>query len=136
MSSTRDIPRTDSGPLTDTDPRTITDFSDFFGTMAEEAKEYVVTERAYITLLLTKRAAQVSHALVGVVVAAIILAIAILFASIALATVVGRATGDPAIGYLAVAGLYAIVLLVFRALWKSGAGDRFKVNIINLLHGH
>jgi len=70
------------------------------------------------------------------VVAAIILAIAILFASIALATVVGRATGDPAIGYLAVAGLYAIVLLVFRALWKSGAGDRFKVNIINLLHGH
>ena len=136
MSSTHEPPVVGPDLPLSPDPRTITDFSDFFDAMAGNAKGYVATERAYLTLLLAKRASDVSKSLVGIVIGAIIIAVMTVFASVAGAIALGRALGDPALGYLIMTGIYAVLLVIFLSLWSGRTGDRFKLTIINLLHGH
>lgn len=118
------------------DPYDITDVSDFFDSMVAEGKGWVTQERAYITLLMTKRAAEVSRTVVGAVVWLILVGGIMVFLGVAAAIGIGKAIGDPAVGYLVVAGIYAVLLVAFALLWKGAMGDGFKLRIINLLHGH
>jgi hypothetical protein len=104
--------------------------------MVDEAKGLVTSERAYLTLLLAKRASDMAGSLVGVLVSTVIAAAAIVFGSVAAAIALGRALGDPALGYLNVAGSYALLFIVFLSLWRGRLGERFKLGLINLLHGH
>ena len=136
MTSTHEPPETGQSIPLSRDPHTITDLGDFVGSMMSEARGWANEERAYLTLLLTKRAAALSQALVGALAWTILVAAVLLFASIAGAIAIGRALEDPALGYLVMAGIYAVMLVVFALFWKGSLGDRFKLKIINLLHGH
>src|SRR5262245_25379593 len=136
MSSTQDIPSPGVEEPDLRDPGTITDLGDLIDSMTAEARGYLATERAYITLLLSKRAADVTGAVVGGLVSLVLVGALVLFASLAGAVALGRVFGDPALGYLAVAGTYAILFIVFLALWRGSLGGRFKLRIIDPLDGH
>lgn len=118
------------------DPYAITDASDFLDSMVAEGKGWVDQERAYLTLMMTTRAAELSKSLVGAFVWLILVGAIMAFLGVAAAIGIGKAIGDPAVGYLIVAGIYAVLLGAFALLWKGAMGDGFKLRIINLLHGH
>jgi hypothetical protein len=136
MTSTHEPPVTEREPFTSRDPREITDMGDFLESMVDEARDYAATEREYLTLLLAKRTADVAKSLMGALIGTMIIAAVLVFGSVAAAIALGRALGDPVLGFLAITAVYAAAFIVFLMLWRGSAGDRFKLTIINLLHGH
>lgn len=136
MSSTHDIPRAAAPPPLPRDPRTITDFSDFIDSLGEEARGFVHAERDYLTLLLAKRSADVSRTLLGAIVGVVLGVCVLLFLSIAGALAIGQALANNALGFLIMAGAYVLIFGLFMWIWRSGVGDRFRLTVINLLHGH
>lgn len=118
------------------DPFAVTDLGDFVDSFVAEGKGWVSEERNYLMLLLTKRTSEMSHVLLGLFARMILIAAIAMFAGVAASIAIGRAVGDVAVGYLIVSGVYALILLAFMLLWTGPVGDRFKLRMINLLHGH
>jgi hypothetical protein len=117
-------PVTDHDPFTSRDPREITDVGDLLGSMTDEARGYVASERAYLTLLLAKRTSEMAGSLIGALVGTVIIAAVMVFGSVAAAIALGRALGDPALGYLIISGVYAVLFIVFlfamaRTPWRA-----------------
>lgn len=116
------------------DPREATDFSDFMDAFAGDLKEYLRAEKDYQLLLASKRAAQLARQATGGILMIVLLGAAVLMLSVSGALALGRLWNDPALGFLAVGGMYILLAVIGMLLWKGPVGHSFMLGIINAVY--
>ena len=100
-----------------------------------EAKGLFEAQRRLLLLTTADKVGRASTRTVSVVVLIVGVALVLLFGSIAGAVHIGRRTGDMALGFLAMAGVFAVLLGLFLLVWRGGLRDRLHVTIINEFQG-
>ena len=100
-----------------------------------EAKGLFEAQRQLLLLTTADKVGRASTRSVTVMVLIVGVALVLLFASIAGALYIGRRTGDMALGFLAMAGVFAVLLGLFLLVWRGGLRDRLHVTIINEFQG-
>ncbi len=85
-------------------------------------REYLRLQLDYLRLDLAERTAKVASALVAVLAVGALLSFSLFMATVALALFLGQLWGSYALGFLAVAGLYAslaVLLSIFKEQWLT-----------------
>jgi hypothetical protein len=118
------------------DPHNMEHLGEFMNSFVDTAKEVVRTERDHLTFMLAKRAADTTHKVAGMLITFVLLGILVVMASLGAAFWIGRAMGDLVVGFAVVVGFYALVTVIFMALWKGSVGKRFIVMLMNSFYGH
>lgn len=104
--------------------------------IANDAKAYADSTRDHYVLLASERIARATVGVFERFVAVITLSMAVLLISIAGSLWIGSLTGNPALGFLCMAGFYVLVWLLFRLFWDRSGRERFIVSIVNAILGH
>ena len=93
----------------------------------QKGKEYLENCKDLSRLMILERGSKIISGLILTVSMLIFGLIGILFLSIALALFLSEATGSMALGFLAIAGIYLLIILIIALLKK-----RIKDKLINL----
>ncbi len=107
------------------------DFSTFLSGSANDVKGYVGAQKRYLELHFSERAGILLSRLIANVVLSVAVGFALLFLNLALALYLGEMLGSAPLGFVLVAALYLLLLVIFRLWWTNGGRDRFVLDRIN-----
>ena len=97
--------------------------------LASHVKEYVNNRITATKLAVADKSSKIAAKLIAIVIVALIFFLFMIFASTALAYALGKLTGKPYWGFLIVAGIYFLLVVI---IWKTK--DRFlKIPILNAI---
>ncbi len=109
---------------------------DFFRHVADEGKGWWKAEKRLLLLQASTKLGKAIGFLLGLLVTLVLLAVVLLFASVALAIWFGHLMGSIALGFLCTAGLYLVMYLIFHFFLRAALTNGLALTIINsLYHG-
>jgi uncharacterized membrane protein YqjE len=102
--------------------------------LSEHLIEYLDTRWDLIVLSLTNKTSRVISSLASSIILGVLALIILLFLSIAAAVWIGQRMENPAAGYLAVAGFYALLLVGVIAFARTIIRNAIVTNVIKSLN--
>lgn len=103
----------------------------FMDAVVEDGKGWIDAQKAYGILLGSEKLGKLSGTLLVAVVSAMFIGAVLLMSSVALAIWLGQLLHNMALGFLAVAGIYLLLTVVFYLIWRHMLRDRITLSIIN-----
>ncbi|MBX2973134.1 MAG: hypothetical protein KF797_08525 [Flavobacteriales bacterium] len=107
------------------------DLGVFMDAVVEDGKGWLEAQKQYATLAGSEKLGRLSGTLLVAVVSALFVGAVLFMGSIALAIWLGRVIGDMALGFLAVAGIFLLLTIIFYLIWRHILRDRITLSIIN-----
>lgn len=112
------------------------DLGDLLSSALEDGKEFGTAQAEYFKLHASEQVGKAAGSLAGVVITAAASVLVVLFASVAGALWLGGLMHSMALGFLAMAGVYLLVLVVFLLFAGKALKRSITLNVINsLYHG-
>jgi len=99
--------------------------------VVDDGKGWLDAQKNYGVLLGSEMLGKLSGTLLVAMVSALFIAAVLVMSSVALAIWLGRVLDDLALGFLAVAGIYLLLTVVFYLIWRHMIRDRITLSIIN-----
>lgn len=130
MSSTHHIP-TEPIDLNATEEGERLDFNTFIDEAVQDVKRLVRVQKELIALSAAEKAAGLSAKLLRSTITAVAALFILLFLNLALAFYLADVLDSNPLGFLAAAGVYAVLVLGFNLYWNGGGKDRFMIDRIN-----
>lgn len=109
------------------------DIGVFVDALVEDGKGWLDAQHDLVVLEASEKIGRASGTLAILLVSALLGAGILVMASIALAIWLGRVFNDLALGFLAVAGIYLLIIAIFLLAQKA-LRDRITLAIINAIH--
>lgn len=103
----------------------------FMDAVVDDGKGWLDAQKNYGVLLGSEMVGKLSGTLLVAMVSALFIAAVLVMSSVALAIWLGRVLDDLALGFLAVAGIYLLLTVVFYLIWRHMIRDRITLSIIN-----
>lgn len=107
------------------------DLGVFMDAVVEDGKGWLEAQKNYGILFGSEKLGKLSGTLLVAVVSALFIGAVLVMSSVALAMWLGRIMGDLALGFLAVAGIYLLLTVIFYFIWRHILRDRITLAIIN-----
>ncbi|MCB0766105.1 MAG: phage holin family protein [Flavobacteriales bacterium] len=107
------------------------DLGVFMDAVVEDGKGWLEAQKNYGILFGSEKLGKLSGTLLVAVVSALFIGAVLVMSSVALAIWLGRIMGDLALGFLAVAGIYLLLTVIFYFIWRHILRDRITLAIIN-----
>jgi uncharacterized membrane protein YqjE len=110
------------------------DIGNFLNAVSADAVAYVEARRRLFTLNASEKAGRLAGKFLLAVVVFLITIAVFVMAGLALALYMGRWLGDNALGFLATAGIFVVLALLFYLFWRLVLRDRITLSVINAVH--
>ena len=110
------------------------DLGDVLEDLTADAKGYFEARKALLTLDISEKAGIAVGKIVLAVVATLLASMVLGMLALALGLYLGRVLNDSVLGFVAAAGIFLVLTLLFYALWRWVLRDRITLSIINAAH--
>ena len=110
------------------------DLGDVLGALTEDAKGYFEARKALIALDVSEKAGAALGRIVWWVGATLLLTVVLGMLALAMGLYLGRLLNDTVLGFMAAAGIFLVVTLLFYVIWRWVLRDRITLAIINAAH--
>lgn len=110
------------------------DLGEVLGALTDDAKGYLEARKALITLDLSEKAGSALGKIVWWVGATLLVSVMLGMLALALGLYLGRLMNDTVSGFLAAAGIFLVLTVLFYAIWRWMLRDRITLAIINAAH--
>lgn len=103
--------------------------------LVDDARGYFETQRELMTLSASEKGGRLVAYLMLVIVAVVLLAGVLVMLSLSMGLWLGDILGSLPLGFLAMAGVHAVLVALFYLLWRTVLRDKIILTIINAAHG-
>jgi uncharacterized membrane protein YqjE len=110
------------------------DIGNFLDAVSADAVAYVEARRQLFALNASEKAGRFAGKFLLAVVVFLITIAVFVMAGLALALYMGRWLDDNALGFLATAGIFVVLALLFYLVWRLVLRDRITLSVINAVH--
>lgn len=107
------------------------ELGEFLDSAVKEGKAYFAAQKEYLTLEFYQKMGQAAGSMLGGLLAAVLILMFLMFASLALAFWLGTLFASTALGFLAVGGLYLLAFLIVHFIARDGIRGSFMLSVIN-----
>lgn len=111
------------------------DPEEFFASLVNEGKGWWEAQKRHALLSTYEKLGNAAGHLLGVALVAIAVVMLVVFASLALAIWLGGLMGSMALGFVVVAGIYLLLLLILHFVLRTALREAITLKVINLLYG-